>query len=277
MSRLDNLRFLIIGDSLLAESFQEYLQSLQLDVTSFKSLDPFQEASYDVISIFLQDDTIESKSSSIKAASRLCANALITVTVSGEDLLDIQKSADGHNVLGMNLSYPVKASPFMEIVKTELNYDAQVKLLEYIGIEKWKLDPYVCNDISARSYMLAAMTREALNLVDNGYADAESVDRACRNDAGYYMPFTGNFLYMDLMGTMAYSLVMKDLNPELAKDIQLPAWLLDKVEKNEIGMQSNSGMYNYKEGDYEAWNKIVDEFSKDIRQLIDKYKKDYQE
>ncbi|MGH2624394.1 MAG: hypothetical protein ACRDE7_12065, partial [Sphingobacterium sp.] len=85
-----------------------------------------------------------------------------------------------------------------------------------------------------------------------------------------YMPFTGNFLYMDLMGTMAYALVMKDLNPELAKCLTLPEWFVEKVKQGKKGMQANEGLYAYEEGDYEKWEEVFQEFSAEINGLIQK-------
>lgn len=277
MTRKETLKGLILGNHCIADSLYEYVQDLQLDFDRIGSLkDSCSLDKYDIISVFLEEDSLAVKSDFIKAVAAVNSDSLITINIEAIDLIEIQNAANS-NVLGLNFSYPVKASPFMEIVKTELNHDAQIKLLEYIGRNHLNLDPFVCENVSVRAYLLSAMAREALSLVDNGYANVESIDRACRNDAGYYLPFTGNFLYMDLMGTMAYSLVMKDLNPELAKDEKISNWLLEKVEKGNVGMKEGSGFYDYNAGDFEAWQEIMNEFSDDISQVITKYKKDYQE
>src|SRR5690606_30244795 len=101
----------------------------------------------------------------------------------------------------------------------------------------------------------------AFYLVENGYASMESIDRACRNDAGYYLPFAGNFRYMDLMGTYAYGVVMKDLNPELSKATVVP----DSVVAD---------FQSYAADHPEHWEKIVRTVSEEIRELILKYSHD---
>lgn len=269
------LKYLVVGDIETAYNFHDSLLRKNLAViilSPTSDLDATQQ--YDVISIFLEDD-LASKSSCLAGFRRLFPDALLTTAIDGIDLATLQE-ASGTDVLGLNLSYPVESSLFMEVIRTDKNTEDAVQTLLSIGKTSWGLDPYISHNISARNYMLAAMTREAFHLVDNGYATAESVDRACRNDAGYYMPFTGNFLYMDLMGTVAYALVMRDLNPELAKSKSLPTWFEQLPKEGKGGMQLGAGVYAYKEGDYVGWRQLMDEFSVDIVKLINKYRKNYE-
>lgn len=268
------LRYLIVGDNENAQNFHDTLlrKNLAVNIVSPTS-DLEVTPHYDVISFFLEDELV-SKSSTIASFRSLFSDALLTTTVDGIDLISIQE-VSATDVLGLNLSYPVESSLFMEVIRTDKNCEHSVQTLLSIGETSWGLDPYISSNISARNYLLAAMTREAMHLVENDYATAESIDRACRNDAGYYLPFTGNFMYMDLMGTVAYALVMKDLNPELSKSQELPNWFLDKVIQGKSGMQANEGIYGYNTADRESWKELLDEFSVDIRQLIDKYRKNY--
>ncbi len=118
---------------------------------------------------------------------------------------------------------------------------------------------------------MAAMLREGLYLVENDFASIESVDRACRNDAGYYLPFAGNFRYMDLMGTYAYGMVMKDLNQELSNINTLPRIMEEKRRSGEVGMHVGKGFYTYSSEERAYWQTIFDEFSREMQQLINKY------
>jgi 3-hydroxybutyryl-CoA dehydrogenase len=115
------------------------------------------------------------------------------------------------------------------------------------------------------------MVREAFYLLENGYVSVEDIDRACRNDAGYYLPFAGNCRYMDLMGTYIYGVVMRDLNPELSKDRQIPAFFREIVSKERLGMETKQGFYPYQEGEVEQWEEVFRKFSYQIRQIIAKY------
>lgn len=266
--------FLVVGNTDVAFSFVNYLENKGLNVEHCFEDDLIKSIQlFDVISIF-SETSIESKIDCIKKLKILYNESLLTINICDERLEDIQDKSSSL-ILGLNVSLPVQASPFMEVVKTNANTVDSINALLEIGKGTWDLDPYVCDGISIRSYLFATMSREAFSLVDKGYATAESIDRACRNDAGYYLPFVGNFLYMDLMGTMAYSLVMKDLNPELSKEQQLPEWFVSLVNSGNTGLKNNKGIFEYKDGDYEAWVSLLKDYAVDIRQLIDKNRKNY--
>src|SRR5690606_11021753 len=98
----------------------------------------------------------------------------------------------------------------------------------------------------------------AICLVENGYASIERIDRACRNNAGFYLPFEGNFRYMDLMGTYAYGMVMKDLNPDLAKGA-------------DVSDNLASWLARYAASEANVRKIAFQRFSKEIRSLILKY------
>ena len=176
-----------------------------------------------------------------------------------------------NRLVGLNWVEPAHTTFFLELI---INANTNRKLadnIQELAKSHWNKDPYlIINNISIRARMLSGMIREAFYLVQNGYASIEDIDRACRNDAGYYLPFAGNFRYMDLMGTYAYGLVMKDLNRELSKHAQIPQFLEEIIEQGGLGMENNKGFYKYKEGDAERWNRIFSTFSYQIQDIIEK-------
>ncbi len=115
------------------------------------------------------------------------------------------------------------------------------------------------------------MLREALYLVDNEYATVEDIDRACRNDPGYYLSFAGNFRYMDLMGPYSYALVMKDLNPELSKADKPPAFVYKMLKDGKTGLHTKKGFYNYSEKEVREWEHLIMKFGYQIEKIISKY------
>ena len=138
--------------------------------------------------------------------------------------------------------------------------------------QHWQKDPYLLkNGRGIRSRMLTALMREAFFLVENDYVRIEDIDRACRNDAGYYLPFAGNFRYMDLMGAYMYGVVMQDLNPELSKDKHIPEFARKLFKSGAEGMQNGKGFYEYEEGEAEEWDNKFRKFSHEIKDVISKY------
>lgn len=81
--------------------------------------------------------------------------------------------------------------------------------------------------------LMYSMYREAIYLVENGYATVEDVDRACRNNTGYWMTLVGVFGWMDLTGVPAYHNVMKDLNATLYNGTEVPKLIDDIVKSGE--------------------------------------------
>jgi 3-hydroxybutyryl-CoA dehydrogenase len=196
--------------------------------------------------------------------------AVNTETI-GLDLL--QKGATfPDRIIGVNWTEPADTTFFMEIIANETTNPAHAARLETIAAEVWNKDPYLIQgNTGVRMRLLGAMLREAFYLIKNGYATVEDIDRACRNDAGYYLPFAGNLRYMDLMGTYAYGMVMKDLNPELAVDQSLPDFFEKMIAEQAWGMESGKGFYEYKNGEAENWRQLLGKFSSEVKEIIEKY------
>lgn len=269
MNNTANLQIIVAGYSRISQALYDFLKWKSLQVIKIDTkVESLSEQHADLIFVFTADDR-EDKVNLIKCLKPfLKKGGLMSINIDSIYLGDIQRETQ-LALLGLNLNYPKQESLFMEIISTKVNSEEQIRFLTEFGVNTLEKDPYVVrNGISARAYMLAAMTREAFYLVENGYASVESVDRACRNDAGYYLPFSGNYLYMDLMGTVAYALVMKDLNPELCNCSELPTWFVNQVQEGKTGMRANGGLYPYQSGDFEKWEEVIAEFSKEINALI---------
>jgi 3-hydroxybutyryl-CoA dehydrogenase len=119
-----------------------------------------------------------------------------------------------------------------------------------------------------------AMYREAFFLVENGFATVEDVDRACRNNAGYWMTLVGVFRWMDLTGVAAYHTVMKDLFPTLSNNTGLPELIDDIVRSGGKGVSNGKGFYTYTEEEARLWEETFTRFSYEIRRLALRYPAD---
>ena len=192
---------------------------------------------------------------------RIAADAVIAINTESIPLSELQvTSSSPGRIVGLNWCYPAHLTFFMEIISNTQTLPSHVHFLETIAKEVWDKDPYtVTCGFSVRARMMAAWAREAFHLVENGFASMESIDRACRNDAGHYLPFAGNFRYMDLMGTYAYGIVMKDLNPELSKMSAVPESIINEFQRYASV------------ADTEVQEEIFLKFSKEIQGLILKY------
>lgn len=198
----------------------------------------------------------------------------IAINTESFSLAEIQNySINPRRIIGVNWVEPAHTTWFLEVISSENNDVELVQDFISLAKSRWNKDPYlVRTGFGIRAKLMCALIREAFFLIENGYVSHEDIDRACRNDAGYYLPFAGNFRYMDLMGTYIYGLVMKDMNPDLSTQQHVPQFFKDKVGNGFTGMESNRGMYEYKDGEVEKWNEVSRTFSYQIRKIMEKYK-----
>lgn len=206
--------------------------------------------------------------------SNISADAILTSNTSAIPISILQKQTrHPERFLGLHWAEPSHTTRFLEIICGELS---DIKRGEYLyGIaHAWGKEPtLVRRDIRGfiSNRLMYAMYREAFSLVENGYASIEDVDRACRNNAGYWMTLIGVFRWMDLTGVYAYHTVMKDLLPTLNNSTGVPKLIDDIVKAGGKGVSNAKGFYNYTEEEARLWEETFKEFSYDIRKLALKY------
>ena len=178
-------------------------------------------------------------------------------------------------LLGIHWGEPAHVLRFLEVI---CGNDSDIKYAEKIVAlaETWGKEPsLVRKDIRGfiTNRLMYAMMREAFHLVDKGYASYEDIDRACRNDFGYWITFAGPFRFMDLTGIPAYLTVMKDLFPELDNAKEAPDFMEKLVASGAKGVSNAQGFYPYTKETAEKWEKLFVEFTYEIRKLSEKYPK----
>src|SRR6476659_10187578 len=179
-------------------------------------------------------------------------------------------------LLGIHWGEPAHILRFLEVIcgeQTNIQYAEKIVALA----EEWGKEPsLVRRDIRGfiTNRLMYSMMREAIYLVENGYATIEDIDRACRNDMGYWITFAGLFRFMDLTGIPAYLNVMKDLFPELDNSTKAPHFIDELVTSGAKGVSNAHGFYSYTKESAEKWEKLFIKFTYEIRKLSEKYPKD---
>ncbi len=175
--------------------------------------------------------------------------------------------------LGLHWAEPAHTTRFLEIICGDESELAKGEYL-YELAHFWNKEPIlVRKDIRGfiTNRLMYAMYREAIHLVENGYATVEDVDRSCRNNAGYFMTFVGIFRWMDLTGVKAYHTVMKDLFPTLHNGTEVPE-LIDAIARRGGNGTSNAdGFYSYSSEEAAMWEETFTKFTYEIRELALKY------
>jgi 3-hydroxybutyryl-CoA dehydrogenase len=174
---------------------------------------------------------------------------------------------------GLHWAEPSYTTRFLEVICGELSDICKGEYLYELS-QSWGKEPtLVRKDIRGfiTNRLMYAMYREAFFLVENGYATVEDVDRACRNNAGYWMTLVGVFRWMDLTGVPAYHNVIKELFPTLNNSTEMPKLIDDIVKAGGRGVANAHGFYSYTEEEARLWEDTFTEFSYEIRKLALKY------
>ncbi len=177
---------------------------------------------------------------------------------------------------GLHWAEPSHTTRFLEVI---CGHESDIGKGEFLYelSQHWGKEPtLVRKDIRGfiTNRLMYAMYREACYLVENEYATVEDVDRACRNNAGYWMTLVGVFRWMDLTGVDAYHRVMKDLLPDLCNSTSIPKLIDDVVKSGGKGVSNANGFYKYTPEEARLWEETFREFSYEIRKLALKYPAD---
>jgi 3-hydroxybutyryl-CoA dehydrogenase len=246
-----------------------------IDDNKLKISDSFKKDKYGLAIVITAEDLVIKKDAISQLEKKLSPGTIIAINTESICLDVIQEDAiHPERIIGLNWTEPAHTTHFLEIITNSSVKEGVADQVANMA-KSWNKDAYIVENFGIRSRLISAMVREAFYLIENGYASVEDIDRACRNDAGYYLPFAGNCRYMDLMGTYAYGMVMKDLNPDLSKEKQLPEFFTDILKQGGLGMKNGKGLYHYTPDEIKHWQKIVSEFSYQIEDIIDKYPFNY--
>ena len=226
-----------------------------------------------VIECTIENEEIK-KSVYGKIEAVIADDALMASNTSAIPISVLQRlSKRPERFFGLHWAEPSHTTRFLEVICGELSDISKGEFL-YDLSQSWGKEPtLVRKDIRGfiTNRLMYATYREAFFLVENGYATVEDVDRACRNNAGYWMTLVGVFRWMDLTGVPAYHNVIKDLFPTLSNSTEMPKLIDDIVKAGGRGVSNAHGFYSYTEEEAKLWEETFTEFSYEIRKLALKY------
>lgn len=90
-----------------------------------------------------------------------------------------------------------------------------------------------------------ALLREALYIVEQGYADAEEVDKAITYGQGRRLPVTGPFCSADMGGLDIFHNISSYLFADLSKASESSRLMEKLVAEGNLGLKSGKGFYDW--------------------------------
>jgi len=176
-------------------------------------------------------------------------------------------------VIGTHFWNPPHLMPLVEVVAGQgtapETVEATMQFCRSIGKDPVRVNADVPGFIGNR--MLHAIFREAIEIVAQGVASAEDVDKVARMTFGLRLPVVGPLENMDLVGLDLIQTIHKYLLADLAAN-RGPSPLLDRmVEDSRLGMKTKVGFYDWKKRDPAALieardQQIVRELKRIIRE-----------
>lgn len=150
---------------------------------------------------------------------------------------------DPRRLIGMHFFNPVPASTLVEIIRTpSTDTDVVARVCEWVSqLGKSRV---LVNDSPgfATSRLGVCLGLEAIRMLEEGVADAESVDRAM--ELGYRHPM-GPLRSTDLVGLDVRLAIAEHLTETLGERFRPPALLREKVARGELGRKSGRGFFTW--------------------------------
>jgi 3-hydroxybutyryl-CoA dehydrogenase len=176
--------------------------------------------------------------------------------------------------LGMHWAEPAHATRFMELIRGQETSDAAFAAVAALARAIGKEPSLVQKDVPAFivNRLGYALYREALNLLELGVADVETIDRSCRNALGLWATICGPFRWIDISGGPAlYARAIEGVLPSLSNATELTERMKGLAREDARGITNGRGFYQYTEEEAARWEQLYLQHAWTVRKLQDKY------
>jgi 3-hydroxyacyl-CoA dehydrogenase len=160
--------------------------------------------------------------------------------------------------------------PLVEVIPGEKTSDettqTSLDLLERIGktavhVRK-ELPGFLVNRINV------ALLREVLDLLGQGVASAEDIDRAVQNSTGFRLATMGPLRIFDFAGHDVNGPVLDKLLKEISSTTEVPEVVRQLIRDGDLGVKTGKGIYDYSDTTPEKEREIRDQGFLKIKKLF---------
>jgi 3-hydroxybutyryl-CoA dehydrogenase len=209
-------------------------------------------------------ENLEVKQNIFKKLDQLCPTS--TILASNTSVISIteiaRESEQKKRIVGAHFWNPPHLIPLVEVVPgaetLPETVDATDELLRSVGKHPVKVKKDVPGFVANR--LQHALWREAISIVENGIADAATVDECIKFGFGLRLPALGPMENSDMVGNDLV-LAIHDYILEHIESSPDPSPLLrDKVAKGELGFKSGQGFQSWSEDQIAASRKSLQQY-----------------
>ena len=254
-----NTRQLVEAGVLSEEELEERLRRISftedLDSDGVRNADLVIEAVFE--NMDLKRETFAKLEERCRPDCIFCTN---TSVMSPSEIS--QKLKYRERFAGTHFWNPGHLIPLVEVVRTDATSqetaDTVMEFMTKIGKK-----PCLCNkDVPGfiANRLQHALWREAISIVENGIADAATVDTAIKNSFGLRLPQLAPLENSDMVGTdLTYNI--HDYVLEHIEDSHRPSPLLVKMkEEGKMGFKSGEGFYKWSQEDIKKCNEDLNAY-----------------
>lgn len=182
-------------------------------------------------------------------------------------------TATAERMAGLHFFMPGHLVPCVEVIRGDATSDRTVdrvfKMMADLGKKPVRVKKDVPGFLANR--IQHAMMREAISLVEQGFASAEDVDTAVRYGFGFRYVAAGPLLQKDLAGIDIHCAAAATMYPYLCNDDEPSKLMRDLVASQKRGVKDKQGFYGW---DDAAIAKAQARYKAALRQALDIFAKE---
>ncbi len=194
-------------------------------------------------------EKLELKQSLFKQLDGLCPPHTILASVASSIRISMIEDATCRKDKVLNMHFFHLGATLVEIMRGTCTSEETIAKVKYFA-QNLGLTPIVLQKESTGfiyNRIWRAIKKEAMKIVDEEVATPEDVDRACMHMWALFEKYlAGPFGYMDHVGLDTVRDIEMIYHRESGDDSDLPPqFLLEKIEKGELGVKTGKGFYTY--------------------------------
>ena len=238
----DNLKLMISH----GVNFEDDIETIISRITLSSKMDDCSDCDYVIEAVF---EDISLKQKIFAELDEICP--IETILCSNTSVMSIteiaSKSQNRQRIIGTHFWNPPYLMPLVEVIKAEesdeVAVDKTIDLLKFVGKHPVKVKKDVPGFVANR--LQHALWREAFAIIDEGIADAATVDECVRYGPGLRWPILGPVENADMVGLDLTKAIHDYILPHINASSKPSTTLGKKVSAGELGFKTGSGFQNW--------------------------------
>lgn len=176
---------------------------------------------------------------------------VLATNTSGLSINEISARVKGRNrFLGMHWFNPAHLIPLIEVIRCDQTDERSTQLVFEVARSIGK-KPVLCRrDVPGfiANRIQFAVLRECMDMAEHGVASIEDIDAVMKYGLGFRYAAFGPFEVADFGGLDTFYHISEYLNGDLCNTDQPQKLLADHYKRNEYGVKTRRGFYDYSDG-----------------------------